>query len=58
MRNAVVDRIIEQCEAFIEYPEDNFLIEYFNEKILNYNSLTEEEIAFYKAGNRKAVLGM
>jgi len=56
MRNAVADRIIEQCEAFIEYPEDNFLIEYFNEKILNYNSLTEEEIAFYKAGNRKAVL--
>lgn len=56
MSNAVADRIIEQCEAFIESPEDNFLIEYFNEKIENYKGLTNTEIALYKAANKKAVL--
>lgn len=56
MRNAVADRIIEQCEAFIASREDNFLIDYFNEKIKNYEGLTESEIAMYQAANKKAVL--
>lgn len=56
MRDAVADRIIEQCEAFIKSPEDNFLITYFNDKIEHFKGLTDSEIALYKAANRKAVL--
>ena len=56
MRDAVADRIIEQCEAFIKSPENNFLIEYFNEKVEHYDGLTENEIAHYEAANTKAVL--
>ncbi len=55
MSDAVADRIIEQCEAFIEKPEENFLIEYFNEKISDYEGLTKEEIASYQEKNRVAV---
>lgn len=56
MNEAVAKRIIRQCEAFIENPEENFLIEYFNEKVTLYGSLTRGEIAIYKAMNKKAVL--
>ena len=33
MPDAAADRIIAQCEAFIADPEENYLIEYFNDKI-------------------------
>lgn len=56
MNDAVALRIISQCEAFIEDPESNFLIEYFNEKISNYDGLTKEEKTYYKALNKEAVL--
>ena len=44
MTDAVADRIIEQCEAFIENPENNFLIEYFDEKIDNFNGLSKKSL--------------
>jgi len=56
MSDTVADRIINQCEAFIQSPEDNFLITYFNDKIEKFKGLTDTEIALYKAANRKAVL--
>lgn len=56
MSDEVADSIIEQCEAFIENPKDNFLIEYFNEKIEGYEGLSEKDIASYKADNLVAVL--
>ncbi len=55
MKDEVADRIIAQCEAFIANPEENFLIEYFNEKISGYEGLTKKEISAYEANNRKAV---
>ncbi len=55
MSDAVAKRIIEQCDAFIEDPENNFLIQYFNEKILGYQGLTKDEILDYEARNAKAV---
>ena len=42
MSDAVADRIIQQCEAFIANPDENLLIEYFDEK-LNFSNLTDEE---------------
>lgn len=56
MSDAVADRIIEQCEAFIENPEQNFLIEYFDEKIEGFPELSEEEKSSFKNRNRKGVL--
>lgn len=56
MSDAVAEHIIEQCEAFIEDPEDNFLIHYFNEKISGYKGLAKEEITYYKVKNKEAVL--
>jgi uncharacterized protein (DUF885 family) len=56
MSDAVADRIIEQCKAFIEQPEENFLINYFNEKISGYDNLTKKEIASYQEKNRAGVM--
>lgn len=55
MSDAVANRIINQCEAFIADPEHNFLIQYFNEKILGYRGLSKEEILDYAERNAKAV---
>lgn len=56
MSDTIADRIIEQCQAFIDDPENNFLIEYFNEKIENFPGLTKNEIEKYKKENRHGVL--
>jgi uncharacterized protein (DUF885 family) len=56
MDKRVAERIIEQCEAFVDDPENNFLIEYFNEKISKYTNLTEEEVLSFKVANEEAVL--
>lgn len=55
MNDSVAKRIINQCEAFISSPENNFLITYFNEKVAKFDGLTKEEIAQYQAVNKKAV---
>lgn len=56
MSDSVAAGIINQCKAFIDTPEDNFLISYFNDKISNYKGLTDEEIAAYQTANKKAIL--
>ncbi|HHU74550.1 MAG TPA: DUF885 domain-containing protein [Clostridiales bacterium] len=56
MSDMVADQIIAQCEAFIENPEKNFLIEYFNEKISDYEGLTREEIIKYQNQNWVTVM--
>ncbi len=56
MRDEVADSIIDQCEAFIENPKENFLIEYFEEKLEGYEGLSKADIASYKAKNVKDIL--
>ncbi|MDF2514632.1 MAG: hypothetical protein K0S04_4498 [Herbinix sp.] len=56
MSDHVADRIIAQCEAFIDNPKENFLIQYFNEKISKYKGLTDEEIITYQTINKEAIL--
>lgn len=56
MSDAVADSIISQCSAFIANPENNFLIEYFNEKISQYDGLSQEEIEAYQNANKEGVL--
>lgn len=56
MSDAVATKIIRQCKAFIKSPENNFLIQYFDEKIEAYENLDAKEITDYKDRNRQAVL--
>ncbi|MBH1941006.1 DUF885 domain-containing protein [Mobilitalea sibirica] len=56
MDDAVADRIIEQCKAFIADPKNNFLIGYFNQKVRLYEGLTKEEILTYQEANQNGVL--
>lgn len=56
MTDAVADRIIDQCESFIANPEQNFLIEYFNEKIEAFQGLSTTERDKYKEQNRQGIL--
>lgn len=56
MSDGVADRIIDQCNAFIANPEENLLIEYFNEKIDTFQGLTREERDNYKKENREMIL--
>jgi uncharacterized protein (DUF885 family) len=56
MSDTVADSILKQCNSFIEEPENNYLIDVFNDKIESYEGLTKEEIKSYKAANKDAVL--
>ncbi len=56
MNDDVASRIIDQCKAFIADPENNFLIEYFNDKIDAYDDLNKKEKNDYKLSNAKAVM--
>lgn len=55
MDDEVADSIIEQCEAFIDNPDNNFLIEYFNEKLSGFEGLTEKEASAYIKANREGI---
>jgi uncharacterized protein (DUF885 family) len=56
MSDEVANRIIEQCRTFIKNPGDNFLIDYFNDKISLFEGLSASEINHYEALNKEAVL--
>jgi uncharacterized protein (DUF885 family) len=56
MSDAVANSIIEQCREFIKNPEENFLIKRFNEKVSEYNGLSQDEIEKYQNENKEAIL--
>lgn len=56
MSDAVADSIISQCEAFIDEPEDNFLIDHFNQKISEYPGLSDSEILSYNEANKYGII--
>ncbi len=56
MSDTVADSILKQCRSFIDDPENNYLIDVFNDKIESYEGLTKKEIKSYKAANKEAVL--
>lgn len=51
MPDYVADEVIEQCEEFIADPENNYMIDVFNDKIDAFEGLTEEERQDYKDQN-------
>ncbi len=56
MSDFAVDDIIKQCSDFISEPENNFLMEVFNDKVDALDYLTSEEKTSYKAQNKDGVL--
>lgn len=43
MSDTTLDRILEQCEAFIQNPESNYMLEIFSQKLSDFEKLTREE---------------
>lgn len=43
MSDASLDRILAQCAAFIENPEENYMLEIFHEKLEEYGKFSPEE---------------
>ena len=56
MADFVLETVLEQCEEFIADPENNYLIEVFNDKIDEMDELTEEEKAAYKEQHEELVV--
>ncbi|MDE7211193.1 MAG: DUF885 domain-containing protein [Lachnospiraceae bacterium] len=57
MSDSVAEEIISQCQNYIQNPEENLLIECFNNTVENFDGLTRDEIILYEEQNREAVLG-
>ena len=55
MPDFAVDETIDQCEQFIEDPENNYMIEVFNDKIDEFEGLSGEEKETYKERNKELV---
>jgi len=51
MSDVIADKIMEQCQSFIDSPEDNYLIETFNNKIDEFDGLAEDQKTEYKTQN-------
>lgn len=56
LTDKVIDKVIEQCDKFIETGENNYLISVFDNRIGTYDFLTEEEVENYKKLNKEAVV--
>lgn len=56
MSDTTADEIIEQCEDFIKDPENNYLIEVFNDRIDTYEGLTDKERTEFKKENKTAII--
>jgi len=57
MADFALEGIIDQCEEFIEEPDENYLIEVFNDKIDALDGISAEEKEAYKEKNRALVTG-
>lgn len=55
MSDYAADAIIEQCEDFIENPDDNYMIEVFNDKIEAFEGLSDEEKEAYCERNKEII---
>ncbi len=56
MPDFAVDEVIGQCEKFIENPEENYMIEVFDDKIDAFEELTGSQREAYKKENREIII--
>lgn len=56
MEDALADKVVEQCQTFVAgLADNNFLISTFNQRIDEFQGLTDEQRTAYKAANEEAV---
>mgnify|MGYP002771424614 CR=1 FL=1 len=55
MSDLVADTIIDQCQEFIKDPDNNYMIEVFNDKLSTFEGLTHQEKNDYMEQNRTLV---
>ncbi len=48
MNNYICDQVLEQCNTFIKDPDNNYMLEVFNDKIDNLSFLSDDEKISYK----------
>ncbi len=56
MSESCAEEVIRQCKEYIQTPEENLLIETFNDRIGEVEGITEEQIEEYKQANHDAVI--
>lgn len=56
MSDTTLDRILEQCNAFIENPESNYMLEIFSQKLAEFGKLSEEEQAQLNAEHKEIII--
>lgn len=56
MSNATLNRILKQCAAFIENPENNYMLDIFSEKLKTYSHFSVEAQAKLNARHKKILL--
>lgn len=56
MENYLIDQAIDQCELFIENPEDNYLIAIFDDKIKSFEGLSDSDKERYIKDHKAAIL--
>jgi uncharacterized protein (DUF885 family) len=56
MEDAVADKVIDQCRLFIEDPENNYMIEVFNDKIAAFGGFSDAESARLIEEHKNAIL--
>lgn len=55
MPDYAVDAVIEQCEQFVENPQDNYMIEVFDDRIESFAYISQEEKDRYSRQNYELV---
>lgn len=55
MSDYAADTIISQCEEFIANPEENYMIEIFDDKVAAFEGLTDQEKQAYSDRNRAII---
>lgn len=55
MTDQAADTVIDQCEEFIKEPENNYMIEVFNDKIEAFEGLSKQEKENYRKENQRLV---
>lgn len=55
MSDSTAEAVIAQCRSFIAKPEENFLLELFDEQIASLDFLSDKQKEAYRESNREAV---
>ena len=56
MSDTTLDRILEQCSAFVQDPDSNYMLEIFEQKIADYGKFSREDQEKLIAQHKKSCL--